>query len=60
MRANPQPCSKALRIMAVEVVGGAEARPKGLGKRMPQRSTLMSTVSMEQWNRGRLGVQSTT
>jgi len=56
VRANPQPCSKALRIMAALVVGGALASPNGLGNLIPHISTLMSTVSMVQWNRGSLGV----
>jgi hypothetical protein len=45
--------------MAVLVVGGALARPKGFGKVMPHISTLMSTMSMAQLNRGRAGVLST-
>lgn len=56
VRANPQPCSKALRIMAALVVGGALASPNGLGNLIPHISTLMSTVSMAQWNKGSLGV----
>lgn len=44
--AKPQPCSKALRIIAVLVVGGALAKPNGLGNLSPHTSTLMSTVSM--------------
>lgn len=46
VRAKPQPCSKALRIMAALVVGGALASPNGLGNVMPHIFTLMSTVSM--------------
>lgn len=46
VRANPQPCSKALRIIGVLVVGGALARPNGFGNLIPHISTLMSTVSM--------------
>lgn len=56
VRAKPQPCSKALRIMAALVVGGALASPNGLGNLIPHISTLMSTVSMAQWNKGSLGV----
>ena len=55
VRAKPHPSRKALRIMAVEVVGGAEARPKGLGNLRPAISTLMSTASMAQWKRGSVG-----
>lgn len=55
VRAKPQPCSKALRIMAALVVGGALASPNGLGNLIPHISTLMSTASMAQWNRGSLG-----
>ena len=43
VRAKPHPCSKALLIIAVLVVGGADARPNGLGNLIPQTSTLMST-----------------
>lgn len=46
VRAKPHPCSKALLIMAVLVVGGAEARPNGLGNLILQTSTLMSTSSI--------------
>lgn len=56
VRAKPQPCSKALRIMAALVVGGALASPNGLGNLIPHISTLMSTVSIAQRNRGSLGV----
>lgn len=56
VRAKPQPCSKALRIMGVLVVGGALASPNGLGNLIPHISMLMSTVSMAQWNKGSLGV----
>lgn len=31
MTQKPQPASKARRIIGPEVVGGAEARPKGFG-----------------------------
>eukprot|EP01137_Pigoraptor_chileana_P009089 Opistho-2@56828 len=44
--AKPQPTSNARRIIAEVVVGGALARPKGLGNLMPQTSTLTSTASM--------------
>lgn len=43
VKAKPHPCSKALLIIAVLVVGGAEARPNGLGNFIPHTSTLMST-----------------
>lgn len=46
VRAKPHPCSKALLIIAVLVVGGAEASPNGLGNLIPQTSRLMSTSSM--------------
>lgn len=46
VRAKPQPCSKALRIIAALVVGGALARPNGFRNLIPHTSTLMSTVSM--------------
>ncbi|TNN60410.1 hypothetical protein EYF80_029399 [Liparis tanakae] len=46
VKAKPHPCSKALLIMAVLVVGGADARPNGLGNLIPHTSTLMSTWSM--------------
>lgn len=39
-------CSKALRIMAVLVVGGALASPNRLGNVMQHIFTLMSTVSL--------------
>mmetsp|Transcript_28543 Transcript_28543/g.67489 ORF Transcript_28543/g.67489 Transcript_28543/m.67489 type:complete len:311 (+) Transcript_28543:187-1119(+) len=42
---NPQPCSKARRIILADVHGGAEARPNGLGKRMPAKSKDTSTWS---------------
>ena len=42
---KPQPDWNERRIMGAEVVGGAEARPNGLGKRSPQISTLRSTKS---------------
>lgn len=46
VKAKPHPCSKALLIIAVLVVGGAEARPNGFGNFIPQTSTLMSTWSI--------------
>lgn len=44
--AKPHPCSNARRIMAVAVVGGAEANPKGFSNFMPHISTDMSTLSI--------------
>jgi hypothetical protein len=44
--AKPQPASNALLTIGQEVVGGAEARPKGFGNLIPQTSTLKSTLSM--------------
>ena len=35
--AKPHPASKALRTIGQEVVGGAEARPKGFGNLERQR-----------------------
>lgn len=44
--ANPQPFSKARRIIAEVVVGGAEARPNGFLNLMPHIVTLTSTESI--------------
>lgn len=46
VRAKPQPCSNALRIIVALVVGGALAKPNGFGNLIPHTSTLMSTVLM--------------
>ena len=43
---KPQPASNDRRIMGPEVVGGADAKPKGFGKRIPQMSTETSTRSI--------------
>ena len=43
---NPQPASKARRIIAPDVVGGAEARPNGFSNFKPQISTLISISSI--------------
>lgn len=43
---KPQPCSKALLIIAVLVAGGAEAKPKGFSNLRPQTSTDISTSSI--------------
>ncbi len=37
--AKPQPCSKALRIMVVLVVGGAAGQPKRVGERDAAQSS---------------------
>lgn len=44
--AKAHPASKALLIMAEEVVGGAEANPNGFSNLMPQTSTERSTSSI--------------
>lgn len=54
--AKAQPASKARRIIALLVQGGAEARPKGFSNLMPHMSTLKSTSSMTVWNLGNCGV----
>jgi hypothetical protein len=50
--AKPQPASNERRIMALEVAGGADASPNGLGNFMPHTSTLKSTSSIGVWNFG--------
>eukprot|EP00977_Amphora_coffeiformis_P027867 scaffold34653_cov254-Amphora_coffeaeformis.AAC.3 len=44
--ANPHPWAKARAIISHDVVGGALARPKGLGNLTPQMVTEMSTLSI--------------
>ncbi len=56
--AKPQPARKARAIMSLEVVGGAEARPKGFGNLTPATVTERSTSSMMVWNLGRRGTES--
>lgn len=53
--ANAQPASKALRIIALEVDGGADANPKGLINFIPHISTLISTLSIGVKNFGSWG-----
>jgi hypothetical protein len=58
--ANPQPCSNALLIMGYDVVGGAEANPKGLLNFTPAIVTPRSTKSTSVKNPGRTGVSPTS
>lgn len=44
--AKPHPAAKARRIIALEVVGGAEAKPNGFSNFNPQISILRSTSSI--------------
>lgn len=44
--AKLHPASKARRIIALEVVGGAEAKPNGFSNFNPQISILRSTSSI--------------
>lgn len=55
MTANPHPCSKALRIIAVLVAGGAEAKPNGFSNLIPHISTERSTSSISVWKSGSFG-----
>jgi len=57
--AKAQPASKARRIIALEVQGGAEARPKGFSNFIPHISTLRSTLSTAVWNFGNCGISGT-
>jgi hypothetical protein len=57
--ANAQPASKALRIIALEVAGGADANPNGLMNFIPHISTLISTSSTGVWNFGSWGSSET-
>lgn len=43
---KPQPCSKLRLIIAVDVTGGADARPNGFSNLIPQISTDKSTLSI--------------
>jgi hypothetical protein len=53
---KPHPSSMARRHIGAEVVGGADARPNGLGNLSPQMSTLRSTASISVKNGGSAGV----
>jgi hypothetical protein len=57
--ANAQPASKALRIIALEVLGGADASPNGLMNFIPHISTLISTSSIGVQNFGSWGSSGT-
>lgn len=57
--ANAQPASKALRIIALEVDGGADANPNGLINFIPHISTLISTLSIGVKNFGSWGSSET-
>ncbi|CAD8146442.1 unnamed protein product [Paramecium octaurelia] len=51
--AKPHPSQNALFIIGYEVVGGAEAKPKGLGKLTPRILILRSMLSISVVQDGR-------
>lgn len=53
--AKLHPASKDLRIIALVVAGGAEAKPNGFSNFIPRSSMLRSTSSIGVWNFGNSG-----